>query len=41
MSKAFLDEWHRIVAHKDLDALTALLREDVTIGAPPYWANSL
>lgn len=34
---AFLDEWHRIVAQGDLDALREILREDVTIGAPPYW----
>jgi hypothetical protein len=39
MSEAFLNEWHRIVAEKDLAALTALLREDVTIGAPPYWTK--
>lgn len=34
---SFLEEWHRIVANRDLDALEQILREDVTIGAPPYW----
>lgn len=34
---AFLEEWHRIVANRDLDALEEILCEDVTIGAPPYW----
>lgn len=34
---AFLTEWHRIVAEKDLAALETLLAEDVAIGAPPYW----
>ena len=33
----FLAEWHRMVAEKDLDALAALLAEDVTLGVPPYW----
>ena len=34
---AFLEEWHRIVAEKDLAGLGRALAEDVTIGAPPYW----
>jgi hypothetical protein len=34
---AFLREWHRIVAERDLDALRAVLAEGVSIGAPPYW----
>ena len=33
----FLEEWHRIVAEKDLDALPRLLAADVSLGAPPYW----
>lgn len=33
----FLAEWHRLVAEKDLDALRAVLADDVSIGAPPYW----
>lgn len=36
-SDTFLDEWHRVVAERDLDGLEKLLLEDVTIGAPPYW----
>lgn len=39
MSESFLNEWHRIVAEQDLDALMAVLAEDATIGAPPYWAK--
>ena len=34
---AFLTEWHRIVAERDLDALANVLADDVAIGAPPYW----
>jgi hypothetical protein len=33
----FLDEWHRIVAEKDLPGLARVLADDVTLGAPPYW----
>jgi len=33
----FLNEWHRIVAEKDLAGLEKLLAEDVSLGAPPYW----
>ena len=33
----FLDEWHRIVAEKDLAALDKVLAEDISMGAPPYW----
>jgi len=33
----FLDDWHRIVATRDLDGLAAVLAPDVTLGAPPYW----
>ena len=39
MTEAFLAEWHRIVAEKDLDALARVLSEDVAIGAPPYWTK--
>jgi len=35
----FLTGWHRTVAERDLDALRALLSEDVSLGAPPYWAR--
>jgi hypothetical protein len=34
---AFLAVWHRIVSTKDLDGLACVLRDDVAIGAPPYW----
>lgn len=34
---AFLTEWHRIVAERDLVALETVLAEDIAIGAPPYW----
>ena len=36
---AFLERWHRMVAARDLDALRALLAEDVSIGPPPYWGR--
>jgi hypothetical protein len=36
---SFLDEWHRIVAEKDEAALDKILAEDITLGAPPYWAK--
>ncbi len=36
-SEAFLEEWHRVVANKDLEGLESLLEEEVQIGAPPYW----
>jgi hypothetical protein len=34
---AFLERWHEIVAQRDLEALSDVLAEDVTLGAPPYW----
>jgi hypothetical protein len=34
---AFLAEWHRIVAEKDVASLAGVLAPDVTLGAPPYW----
>jgi hypothetical protein len=34
---AFLDEWHRLVRERDVEALAALLAPEVAIGAPPYW----
>jgi hypothetical protein len=37
--EAFLVEWHRIVARRDLDGLLRVLAEDVSLGAPPYWAK--
>jgi hypothetical protein len=36
---AFLERWHRIVAEKDVAALSELLAEDVSVGAPPYWTK--
>ncbi len=35
--QSFLDEWHRIVAARDLDGLAKVLASDVRLGAPPYW----
>ena len=35
----WLEEWHRIVAEKDLITLKGLLAEDIELGAPPYWAK--
>ncbi len=35
----FLVEWHRIVAERDLPALPAVLAENVSLGAPPYWGK--
>ncbi len=36
---AFLERWHRIVAARDAAGLDAVLAEDVTMGAPPYWTK--
>lgn len=38
-STGFLVEWHRIVREQDVDAIAALLEEDITLGAPPYWTR--
>ena len=35
--KTFLDEWHRIVAQRDLAALGRVLHPKASMGAPPYW----
>jgi hypothetical protein len=35
----FLEEWHRIVSERDLEALRGALAEDVSLGAPPYWGR--
>ena len=35
----FLAAWHRAVAARDLEGVDALLAEEVTIGAPPYWTK--
>lgn len=35
----FLTEWHRIVSEEDLDGLAAVLADDVSLGAPPYWGK--
>ena len=37
--QGFLTEWHRLVSAKDLAALGRVLANDVSIGAPPYWAR--
>lgn len=37
VTEEFLNKWHRLVADRDLVALEAILAEDVTMGAPPYW----
>jgi len=37
LASAFLTDWHRIVAERDLEGLREMLAEDVSIGAPPYW----
>jgi len=37
LASAFLTDWHRIVAERDLEGLGEMLAEDVSIGAPPYW----
>jgi hypothetical protein len=37
--EAFLDEWHRIVAERDLDGLAVALAPRISMGAPPYWAR--
>ena len=39
LEDAFLEEWHRIVAEKDIAALEELLCEEIELGAPPYWAK--
>ena len=33
----FLAKWHPLVAERDMVALEAILAEDVSMGAPPYW----
>lgn len=37
--ETFLDEWHRIVAERDLGALGRVLSPEISMGAPPYWAR--
>ena len=37
--RQFLTEWHRVVSEKDLGALPGLLADDISLGAPPYWAR--
>ena len=38
-AEQFLEEWHRIVAARDVEGVEKMLAEDVTLGAPPYWAK--
>jgi hypothetical protein len=33
----FLEEWHRAVREKNVEALRGLLAPNASIGAPPYW----
>jgi hypothetical protein len=33
----FLAKWHPLVAERDMVALEAILAENVSMGAPPYW----
>jgi hypothetical protein len=37
-AEGFLDEWHRIVAEADKEALFGVLDPEVSMGAPPYWS---
>jgi hypothetical protein len=36
---AFLERWHRIVTERDAAGLDAVLADDITMGAPPYWTK--
>ncbi len=36
-TETFLEKWHALVEGRDLVALEAILAEDVSMGAPPYW----
>ena len=36
---AFLEQWHRIAAERDIAAIEGLLAEEVSVGAPPYWTK--
>lgn len=38
-SEAFLTRWHAIVAERDMAALSDVLSEDISMGAPPYWSS--
>ena len=38
-AQAFLKQWHRIAAERDTAAIEALLAEEVSVGAPPYWTK--
>jgi hypothetical protein len=38
-AEGFLDEWHRIVAEADKEALFGVLDPEVSMGAPPYWSR--
>ena len=36
---AFLARWHPIVRDKNLPELAAILADDISMGAPPYWSK--
>ena len=38
-AQAFLRQWHRIAAERDIAAIEGLLAEGVSLGAPPYWTK--
>lgn len=38
-SAGFMAEWHRIVREQDGGAIAALLEDDISLGAPPYWTR--
>ncbi len=38
-ARAFLERWHKVVATRDEAGLEALLADDMTMGAPPYWTK--
>ena len=38
-AQAFLKQWHRIAAERDIAAIEGLLAEGVSLGAPPYWTK--
>jgi len=38
-AKRFIEEWHRIVRARDVDAIAALLAPDVEVGGPAFWGK--
>lgn len=37
VAHGFLDRWHRLVSERRVDGISALVADDVELGAPPYW----